>query len=100
MQKPKEKDLYVRVSEYGHDHPDGFGYMDIKLGLKLNEGGWEDKMIKSYMENALKSGETGKFVGSAGTTGYVNPNMDSMFFVIERGQDANFNSHKFILKYH
>jgi hypothetical protein len=100
MQQPGKNDLYIKISNFGYAHPEGFGYEAIIKELKLNKGGWEDVMIRGYMDNAIRSGETENFPHPNGNSTYsINPSLDSMFFLIERGQSRDLNSHKFILKY-
>lgn len=93
--------LYIRISEFGNQNPKGFTYEQIKAGLQLNDSDWEAKVIVSYMKNALRSGREDIAIGiGAALQTNINPNLDSMFLVIQRGQNENnVNEHVYIMKY-
>ncbi|MEI6326681.1 MAG: hypothetical protein WCO78_01015 [Candidatus Roizmanbacteria bacterium] len=95
------ENLYIRILSYGDKHPCGFTYEELKKELSLIENSWEDKTIKCYIDNALKSGRSDwSPKPGGGSENWVNPNMDSIFFVIERNGNENTpDNHKFILKY-
>lgn len=103
---PNKKTLYIAISEYGYNHPEGFTYAEIKEGLELSNGGWEDKILIKHMTNALESGDKNYYPepNSFNEELVVTPAIDSMFFVINKeslkGNSYDLSDgHKFILKY-
>jgi hypothetical protein len=96
-----ENNLYVRICEFGNKFPEGFTYQAIQKGLNITEDDWESKIIKDYMLNALRSGRLDYSIKpGSGSHDFVNPSLDSMFFVIARVKnESDVNEHTFILKY-
>ena len=86
MNSSDKDNLYIRISEFGRKHPEGFSASELKGALELNE--WEIRIVDEYIRNAIMNGQyLGKEMGMQST-------LDTMFFVIVRGDDA-----KFIIKY-
>lgn len=97
-----DSSLYIKISKFALNHPDGFSYPELKEGISVIDGSWEDKIIKSYIYNALKSGETNNLLGPYTGHSYnietiVTPALDSIFFIIEKRD--HLNECRFILKY-
>lgn len=97
-----DSSLYIKISKFALNHPAGFSYTELKEGVGVIDDSWEDKIIKSYIDNALKSGETNDLLGPYNGHSYniqtiVTPALDSIFFVIEKRD--NLNGSRFILKY-
>lgn len=78
--------LYIRIASYCANRPMGFTQDELKNALGLNE--WETRIVDEYFRNALMNGQyAGQDLGMPTT-------LDTMFFVVERGEGA-----KFIIKY-
>ncbi len=57
MEQVNDSNLYIRVLRFAHAQTNGFTYNEIKDSLQIVQDSWEDKIIKSYLFNALHSGE-------------------------------------------
>lgn len=101
MEKLNNLNLYIKILEFGHARIEGFTYNEIIESLQIIQDSWEDKIIKSYIFNALHSGEIIDFISpNSGHNSAIRPTMDSIFIVIEKGKDIEKNeNHKLVLKY-
>ncbi len=105
MKDLNENNFYIQVLEFGEKYPEWFTYNELKEYLQIRDNDYKDKIIKSYLFNALTSGAVNESIWVWNGHGYitdtvVTPVMDSMFFVIEKSTDVtNLENHKFILKY-
>lgn len=48
----QEENFFIRIIEYGIEHPNGFTYDEIINGAPLNLKDWEKEIIKKYFNNA------------------------------------------------
>ncbi|MFA5985886.1 MAG: hypothetical protein WC819_00885 [Parcubacteria group bacterium] len=55
MQHPEEKNLYIRISEFGYKNPDGFTQEELEKNLDLND--WEKKIVNKQISDTLNGGQ-------------------------------------------
>lgn len=86
MSASDKNNLYIRIAEFCTNYPAGFTQDELKNSLLLNE--WETRVVDENFRNALMNGQyAGQQIG-------MPTSLDTMFFVVERGENA-----KFIMKY-
>ena len=74
----KEKDIYIKILEYGINHVNGFTYNEIMGAKELKElKGWELNMIDKYLLNAYRNKQYIEQMKPA--------DLETMFFTIEAG---------------
>lgn len=81
----KKGNLYIKILEFGNEHPEGFHTNEIKESLKLSE--WENKILVTHLVNAYKN----RLVGN------TQPNIPSLFTCILEGGDFQSGNSKYIL---
>ncbi len=105
----KENNIYIKILEYGQEHMAGFTYEEIKTALTIKNDSWEDKLIKGYMHNAVKSGgKENKEIHLDGSRTYRTqnewesmPQLDSIFWVIDKSDEYSKDIYlwKYTLRY-
>ncbi len=76
--------IYIKILEFGVNHPDGFTYEEIEKSLHLNE--WEKKIVNKFVDLALTTGRPSISSGSLGS--YIPESENSLFFLIANESGA------------
>ena len=87
-----EDSIFLRAIDFGLGYPDGFTYVQMVDGLRLE--GWERKIVDEYLETAYKNAYNARITGQRG-------NADTPFFLVQHGSSMVFmhDSHKYIISF-
>lgn len=87
-----EKNIYLRMIEFGINKPDGFMYKEIFESIKPNN--WEHAILDKYLYEAYLNARNRR-ISNAGAT------IETPFFVIQIGNSDHHlhESYKYIISY-
>lgn len=72
-----DKNLFIRICEFGINHPDGFSIENLCISLNISKDTWEYDAIEIQAHSSLYSGRTDWNHSS------FNPELNSLFQVIK-----------------
>ncbi len=97
--------IYLKIAKFCFNQSNGFTYKNLKIGLEIVDGSWEDNIIKIYLENALKSGRKDQIASSNGAGSLkidtiITPDLNSIFLLVnDNGNQTILDNQVFILKF-
>ena len=94
--KDEDKDIYIKILEFGINRTEGFTYNEIINAKELEKEKWEEKIIKKYLNNA--------YLNHFHNAENIAVILETMFIVVgcdEKQKDNGYKdeSTKYILNY-